>query len=238
MYSFHESLISFSSTITLPDTPFRQFDPVISYLSFTICFAIREISFWCSGSFRSLAHSFCFFSFAEEITLLAFCLHFLYSIHASFSFPLFRFLYVIFFSLTASATCSFHQHVSVCLQGPFDIPHMFCAVSIIIFFILCQCSFTSRCFHSSSSSSAFYTFENLQVRCSAFYRRPRSGSENSMVITKNISAYVLIASQQVNSTFGCSHIHCIQYGILSTFAHCCHSALKRYQKRSTTTRTK
>ena len=28
MYSFHESLIPFSSTITLPDTPFRQFDPV------------------------------------------------------------------------------------------------------------------------------------------------------------------------------------------------------------------
>ena len=57
--------------------------PVISCFSFTICFAIRKISFWCSGSFRSLAHSFCFFSFAEEITLFALCLHFLYSIHVS-----------------------------------------------------------------------------------------------------------------------------------------------------------
>jgi len=53
MYSFHESLISFSSRITLPDTPLRQFGPVISYLSFTICFAIRKISFWCSESEKS-----------------------------------------------------------------------------------------------------------------------------------------------------------------------------------------
>jgi len=44
-YSFHASLIPFSSTITLPDTPFGQFDPVISCLSFTICTAIRNISF-------------------------------------------------------------------------------------------------------------------------------------------------------------------------------------------------
>jgi len=152
MYSFHNSLIHFSSTITLPDTPFRQFDPVISCLSFTIYFASRKISFWCSGSFRSLAHSFCFFSFAEEITLFALCLHFLYFNHASFKFSLFPFLYFIFFSLIASATSSFHHHVSLCLQGPFDIPHMRCAVSIIIFFILCQCSFTSRCFHSSCST--------------------------------------------------------------------------------------
>jgi len=148
----HESLIPFSSTTTLPDTPFRRFDPVISCLSFTICFAIRKLSFWCSGSFRSLVHSFCFFSFAEEITLFALYLHFLYSIHASFEFFLFHFPYFIFFSLTASATSSFRHHVSLCLQGPFDIPHMCCAVSIMIFFILCQCSFTSRCFHSSSST--------------------------------------------------------------------------------------
>jgi len=45
-----------------------------------------------------------------------------------------------------------HHHVSLCLQGPFEIPHMCCAVSIIIFFILCQCLSTSRCFHSSSST--------------------------------------------------------------------------------------
>jgi len=59
MYSFHVSLIPFSSTVTLPDTSFRQFDPVISYLSFTICFAIQKISFCWLGSFRSLANSFC-----------------------------------------------------------------------------------------------------------------------------------------------------------------------------------
>jgi len=35
-------------------------------------------------SFKSFAHSFCFFSFAEEITLFAFCLLFLYTILASY----------------------------------------------------------------------------------------------------------------------------------------------------------
>ena len=35
--------------------------------------------FWWLGSFKSLAHSFCFFLFAKEITLFAFCLLFLYS---------------------------------------------------------------------------------------------------------------------------------------------------------------
>ena len=47
-----------------------QFNPVISCLSLTICFAIRKISFWHLESFKSFAHS-CFFSFAEEITLFA-----------------------------------------------------------------------------------------------------------------------------------------------------------------------
>jgi len=93
MYSFHESLIPFSSTSTLPDTPFRQFDPVISCLSFTIRIAIWKISFWCSGSFKSLAYSFCFCfsSFTKEITLFALCLLFLYSFHASVEFSLFHF---------------------------------------------------------------------------------------------------------------------------------------------------
>ena len=58
-----------SSTITFPDAPFIQFNPVISCLSSTICFAIRKILFWHSESFKSFPHSFCFFSFAEEITL-------------------------------------------------------------------------------------------------------------------------------------------------------------------------
>ena len=78
----------------------------------------------------------------------AFCLLFLYSYHSSVKFSFFQFPYFIFFSLTASATSSFHHHVSLCLQGPFDNPHMICAVSIIIFFIYCQCSFTSKYFHS------------------------------------------------------------------------------------------
>jgi len=79
---FHESLIAFSSTVTLFDTPFRQFDPAISCLSFTVCFAIRKKSFWWLGSFKSLAHSLCFFSFG-------FCLLFLYSFHASVEFCFF-----------------------------------------------------------------------------------------------------------------------------------------------------
>jgi len=86
MYSFHESLIPFSSTITLPDTPFRQFDLVISCHSFTILFVNRKISFCWRGPFKSLAHSFCFFPFAKEITLFAFCLLFIYSFHMSFDF--------------------------------------------------------------------------------------------------------------------------------------------------------
>jgi len=71
-------------------------------------------------------------------------MHEKYSIHASFEFSLFHFVYFIFFALTASATSSFHHHVSLCLQGPFHIHHICCGVSIIIFFILCKCSFTSR----------------------------------------------------------------------------------------------
>jgi len=143
MYSFHESLIPFSSAITLPDTPFRQFDPIISCLSFIICFTIRL------GSFKSLAHSYCFFPFAKEIMLFVFCLLLLfpfakeimlfvfcllllYSFHASANFSFFQFPYFFFFFLTASATSSFH-HVSLCLHGPFDNPQS-CAVSIIIFF--------------------------------------------------------------------------------------------------------
>ena len=73
MYSFHESLIPLSSTITFSDAPFIQFNPVICCLSLTICFALRKISFWHSESFKSFAHSFCFFSFAEEITLYFVC---------------------------------------------------------------------------------------------------------------------------------------------------------------------
>jgi len=116
MNSFHESLIPFSSTVTLPDTPFRQFDPAISCVSCMICFAIWKISFWWLGLFKSLAHSFYFFPFAKEITL------FLYSFHASVIF--FPISMLFCFSLTASGTSSFCHHVFLCLHGPFDSPHV------------------------------------------------------------------------------------------------------------------
>jgi len=45
MYSFHESLIPFSSTITLPDTRFRQFDPVILRLSLTTTLPFEKFHF-------------------------------------------------------------------------------------------------------------------------------------------------------------------------------------------------
>ena len=44
-HSFHESLIPLSSTVTFHDAPFIQFNPVISCLSLTSCFVIRNISF-------------------------------------------------------------------------------------------------------------------------------------------------------------------------------------------------
>jgi len=40
---------------------------------------IRKISFSSLGTFKSLAHSLCFFPFAKETTLFAFCSLFLYS---------------------------------------------------------------------------------------------------------------------------------------------------------------
>ena len=55
-----------------------------------------------------------------------------------------------FFSLTTSATSSFHHHVSLWLHVPSDNPHVTCAVSIVIFFICCQCSFASRYYHKDS----------------------------------------------------------------------------------------
>jgi len=83
-----------------------------------------------------LAHSFCSFPFAKEITLF----HFVYSSCTPsmllLIFLFFQFPYFFLSSITASATSSFHCHVSLCLHGPFDNPHVTCAVSIIIFFDL------------------------------------------------------------------------------------------------------
>ena len=110
MYSFHVYLIPLSSTITFPEAPFLQFNPVISCLYLTICFAIQKNSFWHSESFKSFAYSFCFFSFAEEIILFAFCLLFLYSILASFVFSFFHFPYIIFFTILSHKKSKLHSN--------------------------------------------------------------------------------------------------------------------------------
>jgi len=55
MYSFHESLIPFSSPVTLPNTPFRQFDCVISCLSFTTCTPSMPLSSFLSSNFHTLS---------------------------------------------------------------------------------------------------------------------------------------------------------------------------------------
>jgi len=65
---------------------FQTVWPRYIHFLFTICFAIRWL-----GSFKLLAHFFCFFPFAEEITFFAFCLLFLYSFHASVDFSFFNF---------------------------------------------------------------------------------------------------------------------------------------------------
>ena len=143
MYSNYEPLIPFSSTITLPHTPFRQFDPVISCLFYHLLCSSKNLIWWLV-SFKSFVHSFVFF-FAKEITLFAFCLLFFYSFHVSVDFSFFQFPYFFFFSLTASATSSFHHHVSLWLHGPFDNPHVTCTVSVIIFFI-CHCFFYIKVF--------------------------------------------------------------------------------------------
>ena len=89
---------------------FLQFNPVISCLYLTICFAIQKNSFWHSELFKSFAYSFCFFSFAEEITLFAFCLLFLYSILASFVFSFFHFPYIIFFTILSQKKSKLHSN--------------------------------------------------------------------------------------------------------------------------------
>jgi len=241
MYSFHESLIPFSSIITLPDTPFNSLTPLhpvfllppafphthnhftalldfvcdypaepastwwnqsgftgardsewqrhqlgymqictltqthnhasIPPLSFlqagcpscqptnsvkalkaiAICFAIRTILFWWLGLFKSLSNSFCFFPFAKETTLFVFCLLFLYSFHASVDFYFFQFPYFSSFPLLLLQIPHSTTIFPYPCMGILTI-HVTCAVSIIIFFICCRCSFTSRYFHSASTT--------------------------------------------------------------------------------------
>jgi len=134
---------------------------------------------------------------------------FLYSIHASSEFSLFRFLYFIFFSLTASATSSFHHHVSLRLQGPFDIPHMCCAVSIIIFFILCQCSFTSRCFHSSSSTLSLTMLLYYSQVCSSL-------SFHTRILGSNFICHLFVVLNHMSITSSlCFGMHSL-FGMTST----------------------
>jgi len=81
-----------------------------------------------------------------------------------------HFPYIFFISLTASATSSFHHHVSLCLRGLFVIPHSSWAVSIIIPFICCQWSFTPGPFHFASSGRfSGYVCDSLTVYSNSFH---------------------------------------------------------------------
>jgi len=65
----------------------------------------------------------------------------------------------------------------LCLQGPFDIPHLLCSF-IIIFFILCQCSFTSRYFHSSCSTLSLTMLLYSSQVCSSLSFHTRTLDSN------------------------------------------------------------
>jgi len=65
----HPRLITISAPHHSVFTGWMPFLPIISCLSFTICFAIQKLSFWWLVSFKSLRLSFCFFPFAKEIIL-------------------------------------------------------------------------------------------------------------------------------------------------------------------------
>ena len=108
----------------------------------------------------------------------------------------FQFSYFFFFSLTASATSSFHHYASLCLHGPFVNPYVTCAASITIFFICCQCSFTSKYFHSASDTlSLTMLWHSSRVFCSLSFLTCTLGSNflrrlfvvlNRMSITNNL----------------------------------------------------
>jgi len=165
MYSFHESLTPF----TLPNTPFRQFDPIISSLSFTICFAIRKLSFFWLGSFRSLAHSFCFFLFAKEITLFMFylllillpCLCQFFFFPISIHFLLFHYCFSnflipppcflmpvlwAFWQTIIFFICCVHLHPDICTL----LPHLIFDHALVFF----TC-FSSLSFHTCTLCSNF-----------------------------------------------------------------------------------
>jgi len=104
------------------------------------------------GSFKLLAHSFCFFPFAKEMTFL----HFVYS-SCTPSMPLSIFLFSNFHTFSPFPLLLL-QFPHSTTMFPFACMGLLtihikstCALSIIIFFICCQCSFTSNYFHSASS---------------------------------------------------------------------------------------
>jgi len=53
----------------------------MSFINHLLCY-LKKIILTLKESFKSFAHSFCFFSFAEDMTLFAFCLLFLYFFYA------------------------------------------------------------------------------------------------------------------------------------------------------------
>ena len=117
------------------------------------------------------------------------------------------------FDLTASATSSFHHHVSLCLHGP-------CAVSII-FFICCERSFTSSYFHSPSAAlSLIIVWYSSHVFSSLSFHTCTVGSDflcrlfivlNHMSITNNFCF-------GIHSSFGMTLT-------LGTFALSCHTTV-------------
>jgi len=77
-------------------------------------------------------------------------LFFLYSFHASVDFFPISILFLLFPSCFSNFLIP--PLVSLWLYWHFVSPHVPCAVSVIIFFICCQYSFTSRYFYSASTT--------------------------------------------------------------------------------------
>jgi len=137
-----------------------------------LCVCVRV---W-SGSFKSLAHLFCFFPFAMEITLFAFCLLFLYPFHASVNFSFsnfhtfssFPYCFSIFlipapcflmtawiFSQSTCDLCCFHHyifHLSPVFIYIKVFPLSFC---YLIFDHAILHVFSFLCFHTCTPGSNF-----------------------------------------------------------------------------------
>ena len=75
VYFFHEPLIPFLSTTTLPDVSLRQLEPVTSCLSCTICLAVEKSGF----NFQNCSDHLQFFSTYFLLLTIQFPLHTDYS---------------------------------------------------------------------------------------------------------------------------------------------------------------